>query len=620
MAYGTAESLSLLIRVAIESLVVFSCLTLLECNQNVYSNAKVKPLIVASFITLLVGFGMTLVANSDLSGDETVHLRSAHIFAIKFGSRLSALTPISAANAETVYRIVTLLLLSSCLIFLVLIWLYYTQNKSDRFFVPILTILGTRSLVVILTGGNGEPYPQLRSLINGLVTSIFGLNRYSICLIGVSSLIAMLYYFHKSKTISRTSFWLVVYLTVVMFVSGSLFWGAFYLEQSIFTFSTITPLLLRLTLGRSDLSPTEGLNWLIILALTSLIRSVVVIPLLVLFAYLVIHRIVRGRLLLNAFAILCVALPSTLQLISTPSNARYAYGFASVIGDNQSLPARLYYFLKNGIVIDVISFHSGVLVLAFYLISALVIHFVAVRPSLRVTTFWISLQLLLFVSFFSLRTDHLGIERYQIEYVLPFFFSAVITCFSFACDKLFTHGFRAVQIVGLLSAATLVFLKLNIHGDMFSFNELLLFPRSYSTLSYYTSLNRLVREDPNKTGIFGTVNSEPALAAAGLSLANVLAVTNNNKYYHTAWVEPTMDQINNASNLFRNIIFVDAPWDKENTFGHLSRKGWMFSHLHGESLSKIGQVHTPDSLSGDRRIFDTCRDCTELRSVVLLRH
>jgi len=618
MAYGTAESLGLAIRVAIEILLVFSCFTFLDTRQNILTNIRLKSFIVALAFTSILAIGMTMSASSDLSGDETAHLRSAHIIAIKLGSSMLRFPPLAAANAELFYRIVTLSFISFFLVTSALIWDYYSKNRSERFFVPVLIIEGIRFLMVIATGGNGEPYPQLRNLINGVVTSIFGFNRFAICLIGISSLTAMLFYLYNSKYISRAVFYLAAYLLTVLFVSGSLFWGVFYLEQSIFTFSVITPLLLRLTLSRSKMSSTEGLNWLTILALSCLIRSVIVVPLLLLSVYLVINKIVRGQSLLKACSILSIAIPSTLQLIYIPSNARYTHGFANVIGDNQFLASRLLYYLKNGVVIDIISRHSGLLVICVYTTSAILVLF-ATKASLRVIIFWVSLQFLMLVSFFSLRTDHLGIERYQIEYVLPFFFSAVIAFASFVCDKLYAYGFQSFQITGSLVALSLSILLGNKKGDVFSFKELLLFPRSYSTIKYYTTLNSLIKEDPARIGIFGTANSEPALAAAGLNLRHLTEVMNNNKHYHTSWVEPTAEQIFYASKSFRYIVFIDAPWEKKKTVRYLTSNGWTNSQLYRESQGKIGELRILDSFSGDRKIFDNCKVCTESRSTFIMR-
>lgn len=393
----------------VESCLIFFILST-QFKTKKYSigvNIFLSDLLILIF---LVGvWVICIVWNVNLHGDELAHYRSTNIISIK----LINFFPDEIFNFSFKY-IVWLMAGLEFSIYLILIKYLYSGSISKKIIILYSLVILFRVSLIFLGWGNAEPYPPLRLIFPLFSTALFGVSSLSAKLPALVILLSGWLIFKKliNQNFDRCE---IITLSFFYFMLPGVISASSILDFSIFAYVAVS-LITVILIYRKDIIDDY---WPLIVAIVGalvLVRPSLVVILSVLIIRILIKRQIRNRIdLLFLAAPVFLCFPFIFQQYLFGSNAFYLMGELKNLSNDHYAINRVIYALKNGTIWAVLKIYAGYLTLIMYLTYP----FIVIKYCSE-KVFLLAIFFGLLALFFTLRVDHWGTERYQVEYLAPF--------------------------------------------------------------------------------------------------------------------------------------------------------------------------------------------------------
>jgi len=510
---------------------------------------------------------------SDLVWDQLAHFRTANILTIKLLPKIANVT--GDYPATYIAYLLNLLLL-----FFVLGSLYFSERPDGS--PNIARILGAiaacRIIVIYFKGGNGEPYPPFRTFAFNLTSVLLGSNDFSGRSSSFLTLIVFLFILYlvlRSLVNKPHAALLILTISSCELIQNT----AAMLEQSIFAFCILSLFLIRI----ASVKPgnNEELFWLAILTIGSLIRSSLIIPLLFFLIYLFFFTHKKATEKIQLLIIPAIVAPWFLQLYIFGSNAFYQPDSAKFIPFDHIPLMRIYFAIKAGVALDLWMQSNPTIFVAAYIATPLCLLFINREYAVLI----ILISIAMCYSFFSIRPDHWGWNRYQVEYLLPFAFLSIhifATQIYRKIGKPLSNTFLA--IVFILSFIPARF-DLRI-AEKYSIGVM--------AEQLYDVKNALkwaaTSSNPNRIVLLSVTYGEAPFINAGFNAAEIgqlIQVRNRFLINGNEFGLPNYTQLANSTDVDL-ILIADCPWDRSLVINHLTSHNWTeVAHFKGNNSNNL---------------------------------
>jgi hypothetical protein len=229
---------------------------------------------------------------------------------------------------------------------------------------------------------------------------------------------------------------------------------------------------------------------------------------------------------------------------------------------------RFKFALAEGIALNLWLYYLPIIIVIAYLISPIIFFFVRKKLFLLIS----SIQILMLYQFFSIRVDHWGVDRYQIEYIVPF---SILTIY------LITVKFSQYKL--FIANLTLILITLL---NIFLPNKHFISEKNYDIKTTIEQLYDITDSikwavsnyDPSRVVVLSVTYGESPFINSGLTWSeiNKLIVRRNDFIGTSEFTYPGIDVINKLSNNkdVDVILLGDCPWDKDGLLSSLIQNGW----------------------------------------------
>jgi len=512
---------------------------------------------------------------NDLVWDQLTHFRSSNIYAIKLFNSTMLFDNLYSKHFLYVINLIILIIIS-------IIFYFYNNYKSLLSLTIVCSLfLSIRLFYILIRNGNGEPYPPFRGILYNISSALLGISSMSYRIVGVFILLISIIKLYSIINKFNNKFIVILFILNILSLD-LLITTASMAEQSIFTFCIL--LIFMFKLISHEFSLNDHYSWLSILAISALVRSPIFIVLSIYLSYLLFLYNYSTKEKFKFFLIYLIVLPWYIQAFTFGSNANYLNGFSKYIPyDNFSL-MRIYFILKNNIAIDLWIQSLSISIIFIFIITPFII-FLFIKGKLKYLINIIYFSLILV--FLSLRTDHLGWQRYYIEYILPFYLLSVYLLLKFISKY-------SIKLA-------IIFIIFNIYLNCSNYKTTLNYAVKFNIQPLAEELFDItvpIRYVEKKFGLdnlmlLSVTYGEGPYILSDLKIKDIKnLVSSKNKFIKFS----EFDQLNpidlNAINEINTLIVADFQGDKNNLFNNLIMFDW-----------KVDKIYTNNSSNNKTYIF-----------------